>query len=135
MGGIGAIVRSRRELAGLTQADLADKAGVKQSYLSRLEAGKRDSRPSAVVLGRIARALGVSVDELLLEAGARPSKNPTEELRLKRLERAFVSLPADRQVELLAIAETLAKLPGATLAPRIIGADQGRQEEPQQHGP
>jgi len=135
MGGIGATVRSRREQAGLTQADLAGKAGVKQSYLSRLESGLRDSRPSAVVLGRIARALGITVDELLLEAGARPSQNRTEELRLKRLERAFVSLPVDRQVELLAIAETLAKLPGSTLAPRIIGADQGQHEEPEQHGP
>lgn len=45
-------------------ADLAAKADVTDAYIAMLETGKR-ANPSLEVLKRLARALGVSVAELL----------------------------------------------------------------------
>ena len=55
--------RWRRE-RGLTQAELAKKAGVTELYISQLETGLREN-PSPSVLRRLAKALGVSAGELL----------------------------------------------------------------------
>lgn len=60
---IGDKVRKARELAKLTQFELAVKAGVRQDTVSRLELGKGNaSLPS---LHKIAGALGVTIDSLL----------------------------------------------------------------------
>lgn len=53
-----------RRAKGWTQAELAKKARVTQALVSQLEAGKKAS-PSVVPLLRLARALGVSVEQLL----------------------------------------------------------------------
>ena len=130
--GIGAIVRSLREERGLTQRELADKAGLRQSYLSRLESGTRSSRPDTLALARIAQALDVTMEEILSKAGLWPSPDPhlDSDPRWKRIERAFRSMPEERQEELLAIAHVLmhlrpARKPAAgakgTLVPRVIG--------------
>ena len=54
-----------RKIAGLTQEELAERAGVTNSFISLLEAGKRDicTTDYATVV-RIAHALRVSPDEL-----------------------------------------------------------------------
>ncbi len=54
-----------RKIAGLTQEELAERAGVTNSFISLLEARKRDIRTTdyATVV-RIARALHVTADEL-----------------------------------------------------------------------
>lgn len=57
-------LRRLRETNGWTQAELAKKARVTQALISQLEAGKKAS-PSVVPLLRIARALGVTVEELV----------------------------------------------------------------------
>ncbi|WP_456768548.1 helix-turn-helix domain-containing protein [Bradyrhizobium sp. USDA 3650] len=54
---IGENIRSRRVAAKLSQEAFAAKVGVEQSYLSGLEAGRRN--PTAVTLWHIARALKV----------------------------------------------------------------------------
>ena len=51
-----------RRVAGLTQAELARRAGVSQSLIARSESGKR--RLSGPVLRRVARALDVRPEEL-----------------------------------------------------------------------
>ena len=56
-------IRVWREYRGLSQAELAAKAGISASYLSQLEAGKRDGRME--VLGAIATALNVTLDDLV----------------------------------------------------------------------
>jgi len=53
-----------RHAKGWTQVELAKKARVTQALISQLEAGKKVS-PSVVPLLRIARALGVTVEELV----------------------------------------------------------------------
>jgi len=105
---IGDVVRRLREQRGLNQRELADRAGVQQSYLSRVEgaAGGR-VRVDVLALDRIARALEVTVDEILLMAGVRPSKDRKADLRWKQMERIFRDLATARQEEILAIADTL----------------------------
>ena len=52
-----------RKHRGLTQADMAREIGVSQLYLAQLENGQREG--SVSVYQRLARRLGLSVDELL----------------------------------------------------------------------
>jgi len=56
-------IRKLRAEQGLTQEQLARKANVSLGYLARLETGHHDPKLSTLL--RIARALGVSVTELL----------------------------------------------------------------------
>jgi transcriptional regulator with XRE-family HTH domain len=54
---LGAAIRHYRKEAGLTQADLADLAGIERSYLSRLEGGKETEQLRRIF--RALRSLGV----------------------------------------------------------------------------
>ena len=60
---LGEIVRELREVNGLTQAQLAEKAQVALSYVTLLEAGHQGN-PSRQILHRLARALGVPAKRL-----------------------------------------------------------------------
>jgi transcriptional regulator with XRE-family HTH domain len=55
-------IRAWREHRGLTQAHLAERAGVGQSYVAMPEAGER--KGAGTRLRAIARALGVELDDL-----------------------------------------------------------------------
>lgn len=57
--GIGRAIRVIRAVRGITQKELAKRAGVKPSYISLLEAGKRDN-PSIEFLVRLSKAACVS---------------------------------------------------------------------------
>jgi ribosome-binding protein aMBF1 (putative translation factor) len=58
---VGSRIRLLRERAGLTQEQLAEKSGLLQSHISRLERGHHS--PSFVTLERIASALAIEVSE------------------------------------------------------------------------
>ena len=60
---VGDNIRRIREEQGLSQEELAELAGVHRVSLARYETGKVD--PGTQQIGRIADALGVSVDVLL----------------------------------------------------------------------
>ena len=64
---LGGRIRTRRQEAGISQLQLADRADISQPYVSELEKGKFD--PTVTVLLRIAKALKVPVGELLGEEG------------------------------------------------------------------
>ena len=71
-------VRVWRERRELTQSDLTAKAGVTQSYIAGIEAGKRAG--SVKALRAIADALGTDLDEIVATRGAadistRPIRN------------------------------------------------------------
>lgn len=51
-----------RTAAGLSQAELAERAGIKQNQLSRYERGEQ--APSVIVAAEIAEALGIDMNEL-----------------------------------------------------------------------
>lgn len=63
-GHIGSTLRRRRELAGLTQAELAGKVATSQATVARIERG--DRAPSVAMLERLFAALGSQV-RLVLE--------------------------------------------------------------------
>jgi transcriptional regulator with XRE-family HTH domain len=56
-------IKGARRLRRLTQLELAERAGVAQSVVSKLERGTL-TNPSTDVLRRLARALNVSMDYL-----------------------------------------------------------------------
>ncbi|TCL91267.1 helix-turn-helix protein [Rhizobium sp. PP-WC-2G-219] len=61
-------IRTFREYRGLTVSDLAAAAGISQPYLSEIEGGKKTG--SVDVLKRIATALNVDLDDLVMERDA-----------------------------------------------------------------
>lgn len=60
---LGAEIRRRREALNLSQAKLADDAGVHINVIGRLERGSYN--PTVVTLGAVAAALGVSLSAIL----------------------------------------------------------------------
>ena len=58
-------IKRLREEAGLTQQQLADKAGITMNYLAKIESQKMQRGFTIVILGRIADALGIDIRELL----------------------------------------------------------------------
>jgi DNA-binding XRE family transcriptional regulator len=59
---VGARVRSARAEAGLTQAELAEKSGIRQSHISRIENGEHSATHKT--LAKLAEAMGTSVEHL-----------------------------------------------------------------------
>ncbi|HET7385934.1 MAG TPA: helix-turn-helix transcriptional regulator [Nocardioidaceae bacterium] len=59
------LVREARKRAGLSQRELAEKAGTTQSALSRLERGR--SAPSFDTVLRLVRLCGLDLDIMLVE--------------------------------------------------------------------
>jgi DNA-binding XRE family transcriptional regulator len=66
---VGSWLAKARKKAGLTQKQLADRMGVPQSQISRIE--KNPDRTTLRTMKRIAAALGVEVGTLLSSAGRR----------------------------------------------------------------
>ena len=64
---LGAYIRRERRAAGATLRKLAGSAGISDPYLSQIERGVR--KPSPQVVRAIARALGISAESLLVQAG------------------------------------------------------------------
>ena len=64
---IGSFIRAQREAAQVSIRQLAERAGVSNPYLSQIERGLR--KPSAEVLGQIARGLRLSAEVLYARAG------------------------------------------------------------------
>ncbi len=54
-----------RKRRGVTQAQIAEAAGITQAYLAQIEGGKR--KGDVDVLARIARALTIRIEDLLTE--------------------------------------------------------------------
>jgi transcriptional regulator with XRE-family HTH domain len=61
---LGQAIKRLRTKQRLTQAQLAERAGVSQPYLSQLEAGQK-REPAVRIIHRIAKVLGVKIEDLL----------------------------------------------------------------------
>lgn len=66
-------LKMARRIAGLTQEQLAERAGVDSALISRLERGGARRRPSYEAIVRIARALNIAPDELFPVENAQKS--------------------------------------------------------------
>ena len=110
MNGAAALTRARKR-AGLTQAELARRAGTSQPVISAYEHGRRD--PGVETLRRLIRATGA---ELELGVGARPGNElpPPEDDRER----------AARLVDVLLLADAIAspRPRGALAFPRLRSA-------------
>jgi transcriptional regulator with XRE-family HTH domain len=60
---MGATVRRIRQAKGLSQAQLAERAGLSREYVNKIEAGRYD--PPLSTINALAKALGVKATELL----------------------------------------------------------------------
>ncbi len=67
---VGSAVRAARRQAGVSQAELAARAGTSQPSIARLEKGQVS--PTVISLDRIARALGT---ELVIDFEPRPQND------------------------------------------------------------
>ena len=61
---IGENIKKHRNKLGLSQEDFAQKSGVKYTTLTKIESGVIKT-PSVVMVGKIAKTLNVSIEELL----------------------------------------------------------------------
>ena len=59
----GRVVRAKREALGISQEDLADRAGLHRTYVSLIERGKRTA--SIATVEQLATALDVSMADLI----------------------------------------------------------------------
>ena len=60
---LGQIIREKREALGMTQIEVAEKAGVDRNYIGMVERGERN--PSYLSLIKIAKGLNMTVDQLI----------------------------------------------------------------------
>lgn len=121
--GFGALLRARRRAAGLTQAELAERAGLGERTVRDLENG-RSARPQRSTIELLADALGLAGAEQLgfLAAARRPPLPPLGEGE----RRPVVSLPAPpdllgRDEEIVGLKAHLAANPGVTTLVGLAG--------------
>lgn len=81
-----------RQARGLTQVQLADKIGSTQRAISRYETIA--DRAPAPVLAKLAKALGVTTDELLGVKQTRTTKTLTDDPEARRLWKKFQQVMA-----------------------------------------
>jgi transcriptional regulator with XRE-family HTH domain len=87
--GFGHRLAALRKVRGMSQLDLADVLGVKQPTVSYYES--QDGTPQADVLTKLAKILGVTVDELLGTPGHRRAL-PTDDPAAQRMWKKFQQL-------------------------------------------
>ncbi|WP_137873668.1 helix-turn-helix transcriptional regulator [Rhodococcus sp. Q] len=115
---IGSFIKSQREAAQVSLRQLSKLAGVSNPYLSQIERGLR--KPSAEVLGQIAKGLRMSSEVLYMRAGLleeRPS-GPVRDALL-----ADTSLTERQKQVLLEIYESFRRenAPGTDIQPEETG--------------
>jgi transcriptional regulator with XRE-family HTH domain len=104
-------LRKLRKEKGLSQQELAKKAGVSQQVIGHYEKGIRAPKLEQAIL--VAKALGMSVEEIYgqLErrkpAAATPHRH--KNTRAAKMEEVFELLPADKQKAILDHAKALLK--------------------------
>ncbi len=75
-----------RKANGLSQAKFAGKIGATQRMVSNYERGQ--GRPRANLVGKMAKALGISVEDLLIPREARRRMEKEKNILLDKLRRA-----------------------------------------------
>jgi transcriptional regulator with XRE-family HTH domain len=73
---LGASVRSLREGMGLSQEELADRAGLHRTYVGCIERGEKN--PTILTVMRISSALGVRASDVVRDVEARLRRGDLE---------------------------------------------------------
>lgn len=95
----GDLVREARRRAGLSQRELADRAGTTQSAIARLESGR--SNPSFDLLQRLIRLCGLRLDVALV---------PYDDTDLVQAEALQTMTPKERLEHLVSAVNALEQL-------------------------
>ncbi len=74
LGAIGKVIRKRREAMGISQTELAERAGLHRTYINNIEGGSKNI--SIDSLKGIADALNTNISELMLSAEATDDAKP-----------------------------------------------------------
>jgi XRE family transcriptional regulator, regulator of sulfur utilization len=69
---VGVMLKRLRDARGMTQAQLAKRAGLTQGYIAKIESAEYAPDPALSVVLKLARALDVSIGELV--AGKKSGK-------------------------------------------------------------
>lgn len=101
---IGQAIRYYRKRKGWTKKELADAAGLSESYISLLESGERGEKISFTKLNQLAAALGKTAQEL---ADWRPEGD--SQSWLKQIAELWRELSDHEQWDLLEQAESAAE--------------------------
>lgn len=107
-----------RKARGLTQAELGKTVGVSNRVISYYE--REGAQPPGSILTDLARALRVSIDELLGRAAVREKGDPRRARLLKRLMRVEQLPKRDQQ--------TVFKIVDGLLAKRSASGDNSRRK-------
>jgi repressor LexA len=122
-------LRAHRKRVGLSQHDLAKRAGLAQSAYSRFETGTR--RPSLEQLRAVAKALGVGTAELLGESPAHDRPQAVDALVVPLLG----EIPAGAPSAVEAVAETYPVLRHQAGRERYVLRARGHSMSPEiKHG-
>ena len=102
----GQYLRSQRRLANLSLREMAERTKVSNAYLSQIERGMH--APSVRVLRSIARALDLSAEAMLAQAGLlddapAPDGGPTQPTSTEAAIRADRTLTEDQKEALLSV--------------------------------
>lgn len=99
---LGEFLRAQRQMANLSLRQLAEMAQISNPYLSQLERGLHE--PSVRVLRSLARALDVSAETLLEQAGLRDDDDAEPDAQAtERSIRADPRLSAEQKKTLLSV--------------------------------
>jgi transcriptional regulator with XRE-family HTH domain len=108
--GFGEHLRALRKGAGLSQRELAARAGIDFTYLSKIENGRVDP-PGETTLRALARALGADAEDLLARARKMPRDlkqlvaqgSPEKAMLLRRI--AQTPMTSERVARMLRLLE------------------------------
>ncbi|MHB8451641.1 MAG: helix-turn-helix domain-containing protein [Mycobacteriales bacterium] len=103
LGALGRLIREQRQLAQLSLRKLAELAEVSNPYLSQIERGLHE--PSVRVLHSVARALNLSAETLLEQAGLvdRTLAGSGDSVKTEDAIRADPRLTAEQKTALLGV--------------------------------
>ncbi|PIT81949.1 helix-turn-helix transcriptional regulator [Limnohabitans sp. 15K] len=92
MNPFGTYVRTKREEAGMTLTEFARQLEISPAYWSRIETG-RENPPKDELIKKAATILGLSEDELFIEASRLPPDMQEEVAEVVRLYRSLNKKP------------------------------------------
>ena len=99
---LGSYIRAQRKLAKLSLRELAAISNLSNAYISQLERGLHE--PSMRVISQVSRALGLSVETVLQEAGVLADDDSDESREsAEDAIRRDPSLTAEQRAALLAV--------------------------------
>lgn len=125
---LGAFIRSQRELANLSLRRMAALAEVSNPYLSQIERGLHE--PSVHILRSIARALDLSAETLLEQAGLLATDG-SEALDTVRAIRADRRLTPPQKQALLAVYRSYCEANGTVAVAGADGSDDPDEDLPE----